>query len=67
MQPVGNLADAEAGRGEQMGSLHDKQLVDVVDHGAPRHLADNPREVIGGDVQLRSVKSDVVMFGKMVG
>ena len=51
MEAVGDLLDAEARCSQQEGCFHHEHLVDVVDDGATRHLADDAREIDAGDVE----------------
>ena len=50
MKAVGYLGDAQLRGAQQERGFRNEHLVDVVDHGAPRDLADNTREVDGADM-----------------
>ena len=68
MELIGDLGDAHRGLTQQERGFHQEHLVDVVDDGtAARHLADDAREVGGGDAEMGGVESDVVMFHEMLG
>lgn len=56
VETVGYLGDAQLRGAQQERGLHDKHLVDVVDNGVSRDLADNTREVDGTDMERRGVK-----------
>ena len=67
MEAVGYLADAQLRGAQQERGFHEEHLVDVVDNGAPRDLADDAREVDGADMKRGGVERDVVVLGEMVG
>ena len=50
VETVGNLGDAQFGGLQKESGLHDKHLVDIVDHGAARDLTNDTREIDGGDM-----------------
>ena len=62
------MGDAQRGLAQQERGFHQEQLVDVIDDGAAAgHLADDAREVGGGDAELRGIEADVVVLGEVLG
>ena len=62
-EAFGYLGNGEAGGGEEPRGLDGQHLVDVLHDGAPGHLADDAREVGGGDAETVGIEGDVVVLG----
>ncbi len=68
MKLVGNLGDAQRGLAQEEHGLHHQHLVDIVDNGATaRYLADDTREISGGDAEFGGVEADVVVLFEVLG
>lgn len=65
MEALCNVGKWKVGCLQQPRGFHQQHLVDIVHHGAARHLADYAREVNRGDVETLSIESYVVMLNEV--
>ena len=67
MEVVGYLGDAQLGGLQQERCFHEEHLVDIVDNGAPRDLANHAGEIDGRYMEPVSIEGNVVVFCKVTG
>ena len=67
MEVVGYLGDTQLGGLQQERCFHEEHLVDIVDNGAPRDLANYAGEIDGRYMEPVGIKGYVVVFCKVTG
>ena len=67
METVGYLGDAQLGGTQQVRSLHEEHLIDIIYNRAACDLTYHTRQIDGRDMEPVGIEGNIVMLSKVVG